>query len=76
MDTEDGVVDDNGEGEEVEKIGEVVPDVCVAVFTVTLRVKAVGLGHAPRFVVAADEVYAGWVPQFEEGQEGDGFDAE
>jgi hypothetical protein len=34
------------------------------------------LGHAAGFVVAADEVHAFGVAQFEADEEGDGFDAE
>ena len=74
MDTEDAVVDDDGEGQEVEHVCEIVPDVCVAVFAVAFRVEAVGLGHAPGFVVASDQVHACGVAEFEEDEEGDGFD--
>lgn len=30
---EDIVVDDDGEGEVVEHVGEIVPDICIAVFS-------------------------------------------
>lgn len=73
---EDLVVDDDGEGEVVEHVCEVVPDVGVAVFARAFGVEAVGLRYAARFVVAADEVDAVWVAQFEADQERDGFDAE
>ena len=76
MHTEDLVVDDDAEGQEVEHVGEVVPDVCVAVLAVAFRVETVGLGHAARFVVAADEVHAGWVAELEADEEGDCFDGE
>lgn len=76
MDAEYIVVDDDGECEEVEHVGEVVPDVCVAVFARALGVEAVGLRDAPRLVVAADQVHAGWVAEFEADEEGDSFDAE
>lgn len=62
---EDLVVDDDGEGEEVEHVGEVVPDVGVAVLAGALGVEAVGLGHASRLVVAADQVHAVRVPELE-----------
>ena len=71
---EDLVVDDDGEGEEVEHVGKVVPDVGVAVFAVALGVEAVGLGDAAGLVVAADKVHAGRVAQFEADEEGDCFD--
>ena len=71
VDAEDLVVDDDGEGEEVEHVGEVVPDVGVAVFAVAFGVEAVGLGDAAGLVVAADEVHAGGVAQLEADEEGD-----
>ena len=73
---EDLVVDDDGEGEEVEHVGEVVPHVGVAVFPVAFRVEAVGLRDAAGLVVAADEVHAGGVAEFEADEEGDCFDGE
>lgn len=76
VDAEDAVVDDDAEGEEVEEVGEVVPYVGVAVFAVAFGVEAVGLRDAAGFVVAADQVHAGWVAKFEEDEEGDGFDGE
>ena len=68
------VVDDDREGEEVEHVGEVVPDVGVAVFAIAFGVEAIGLGDAAGLVVAADEVHAGGVAQFEADEEGDCFD--
>ena len=76
MHAEDLVVDDDREGEEVEHVGEVVPDVRVAVFAVAFGVEAVGLGDAAGLVVAADEVHAGGVAQFEADEKGDCFDRE
>lgn len=71
--TKDLVVDDDGEGEEVEHVGEVVPDIGVAVFAVAFSVETVGLGDAAGFMVAPDEVHAGGVAQFEADEEGDCF---
>ena len=65
MDTEYLVVDHHGQGEEVEHVGEVVPDVGVAVFAVAFGVKAIGLCHASRFVIAANQMHPGGVAQFE-----------
>jgi len=48
------VVNDNAEGEVVEHVGEVVPDIGVAVFARAFCVEAVGLGYAAGFVVSAD----------------------
>jgi hypothetical protein len=47
------IVDYDGEGEVVEHIREVVPDIGVAVFAGAFCVKAVRLRYASRFVVAA-----------------------
>lgn len=54
MDAEYLVVYNDAEGEEVEHVCEVVPDVCVSVFPSTFGVEAVGLGDAAGFMVAAD----------------------
>lgn len=48
----------------------------VAVFTTALSVEAVRLGDSAGFVVAADEVDALRIAQFEADKEGDGFYAE
>lgn len=53
-----------------------MPDVGVAVFPVAFGVEAVGLGYASGLVVAADQVHARWVAQFEADEEGDGLDGE
>lgn len=73
---EDLVVDHHGEGEEVEHVREVVPDVGVAVLARALGVEAVGLRDAAGFVVAADQVDAVGVSKLEADEEGDGFDGE
>lgn len=46
VDAKDLVVDDYTESQEVEHVGEIMPDVGVAVFSGALCVKAVGLGDA------------------------------
>lgn len=76
MDAEDLVVDDDGQGEEVEHVGEVVPHVGVAVLARAFRVKAVRLRHAAGLVVAADEVHAVRVAQLQAHEERDGLDRE
>ena len=73
MDAEDLVINDAGEGEVVEHIGKVVPDSSVAVLAAALCVEAVGLGDSSRFVIAADEVDAVGVAEFETDQQRDGF---
>ena len=43
MDTEDLVVNDHGEGKEVEHVGEVCPDVGRSIFSHTLGVEPIRL---------------------------------
>lgn len=76
MHAEDLIVDDDTEGEEVEHVCEVVPDVGIAVFAGALGVEAVGLGDATGFVVSADEVDSGRVAKFKADKERDCFHAE
>ena len=76
VDAEDLVVDDAGEGEVVEHVGEVVPDSSVAVLAAAFCVETVGLSNTSRLVVAADEVDAVRIAEFETDQQRDGFDTE
>ena len=54
MHTEYLIIDHDGQGKEVEHVGEVVPDIGVAVFAVAFGVKAIGLCYTTRLVVAPD----------------------
>ena len=58
MHAEDLVVDHDAQGEEVEHVGKIVPDVGIAVFSGTLGVEPVRLGHAAGFMVSTDEMDA------------------
>lgn len=58
VNAEDLVVDDHAQGKEIEHVGEIVPDIGIAVFACTLRIKSIGLSYAARLVVAADEMNA------------------
>lgn len=53
MQTEDLVVDESGERKVVEKIGEVLPNVCVTILAQALVVKPIYLRNLTRLVVAA-----------------------
>ena len=53
--TEDLVLDQSCEREEVEEVGEVLPDICVAILSQTLVVEAVDLGDLARLVVATQD---------------------
>ena len=74
MEAEDLVVDEGGEGKVVEEISEILPHVCVAVFSQTLIVEAVNLGDLARLVVASQDGDARWVADLERHQQCDGFD--
>lgn len=76
METEDLVVNEGGEGEVVEKVGEVLPDVGVAIFAQTLIVESVDLCDLAGFVVAAQNGDAAGVTDLESDQESDGLDRE
>ena len=71
---EDLVVDEGGEREVVEEVGEVFPDVGVAVLAEALVVEAVDLRDLARLVVASQDRDALRVADFERDEEGDGFD--
>ena len=59
------IFDKSGEGEVVEEVGEVTPNVGIPVFAEALVVEAIHLCDLARLVVAADEVYVVGVVQFE-----------
>ena len=76
VDAENLIVDHDGEGEEIEHVRKVVPDVRVAVLARAFGVEPVRLCYATGFVVATDQMYAGGVAQLEADEEGDGFHTE
>mmetsp|Transcript_48227 Transcript_48227/g.114762 ORF Transcript_48227/g.114762 Transcript_48227/m.114762 type:complete len:205 (+) Transcript_48227:163-777(+) len=71
---EDGVVDNRGEGEVVEEVGEALPYVRAAVLADALVVEAVDLGDLARLVVSAQDRDPVRVPELEEHDEGDALD--
>lgn len=74
MKTEDLVVDQGGQRKVVEEVGEVLPDVCVAVFSEALVVEAIDLGDLAGFVVSSENGYALGVSDLEGDEEGNGLD--
>ena len=62
---EDLVVDKGGEGQVVEEVGEVFPDVGVAVLAEALVVETVHLRDLAGFVVASKDGDALWIADFE-----------
>lgn len=63
--TEDLVVDEGREREEVEDVGKVFPDIRVSVFSQALVVEAVDLRDLPRLVVSSQDRDALWVSNLE-----------
>lgn len=61
MYAEDLVIYNDRQCQEVEHVGEIVPDIRVAVLSRALGVEAVRLGDAARLVIATDEVDSVWV---------------
>lgn len=55
MQAEDLVVDEGGEGEVVEQVGKVLPDIGVAVLAEAFVVEAVDLGDLARLMVSAED---------------------
>jgi len=56
VEAEDLVFDEGGQRKEVEKVGEVFPDICVTILAQALVVEAVYLGDLAGFMVAAEDV--------------------
>src|SRR5947209_3571539 len=69
----DLVVNQGGEGEVVEEIGKVFPHICIAVLAQALVIEAVDLGDLARFMIAAEDRYAGGIADFESNEESDSF---
>lgn len=59
------IFDEGGQGEEVEEVGEVAPDIGIPVLAKTLVVEAVHLCDLAGFVIAAKDGDAIAVPEFE-----------
>lgn len=74
VEAEDLVVDKGGEWEVVEEVGEVLPDVGVAVLAEALVVEAVDLGDLAGLVVSTEDGDALWVADLEGNEESDGLD--
>jgi len=59
------IFDEGSEREEVEEVGEVFPDVGIAVLAQALVVETVDLGNLAGLVVTAEDGDALWVTDFE-----------
>ena len=71
---EDRVVDRRRQRQEVKEVGEVLPDVGVAVLAQALVVEAVDLGDLRRLVVASQDRHAVPVPHFQRDEQRRGLD--
>lgn len=71
VETEDLVVDESGEWEIVEEVGEVLPNVRVSVLAEALVVESVDLGDLTGLVVSTEDSDALWVADLKGNEEGD-----
>lgn len=76
MDAEDLVVDNDAKSEKIEHIGEIMPDVCIAILSGALGVEAIRLCDTSGLMVSADQVHSVRVSQLQTNKERNGFDAE
>lgn len=76
VETEDLVVDESCQGQEVEKICEVLPHVRVAILAQALVVEAVHLRDLAGLVVAAQDGDAAWVADLERDEQSHSLDRE
>lgn len=67
------IVDEGGEGQEVEQVGEEAPNVGISVFSEALVVETVYLGDLPTLVVPAQDGDALAVSELERNKQGDSF---
>lgn len=64
MNAEDLIVDHNAESEEIKHIGEIMPNVCVAVLSGALGVEAIRLCDTSGLMVSADQMHSLRISQF------------
>ena len=76
VDTEDLVVDDDTQCEEIKHVRKIMPDICVSVFPRALGVEAVRLCDSARLMVAANQMDAIRVSQLQAYKQRNCLDAE
>jgi len=74
VEAEDLVINQGCEGKVVEEVGEVFPDIRVAVLSEALVVEAIDLGNLAGFVITTEDCDALGISDLEGHEEGDSFD--
>lgn len=67
------LIDVSSDGEVIKNIGKVLPDNSVAIFSLTLHVKAIVLSDGTRLVIATDHGHPLRVLYFQQAQQCDYF---
>lgn len=68
------VINESGQGQEVEQIGEEPPNICIAVFSQAFVVKSIHLGDLPGLMVASEDGDTIAITELQGDQQGDGLD--
>ena len=74
MDAEDLLLDDSADGEVIEDVSAVAPDIHGTVLAEALVVETVDLGNLAGFVVASDKTYTSGVLDLQEEKKEERFD--
>lgn len=76
MNTEDLIVDNHTQSEEVKHVGEVMPDVRISIFPCAFRIESIRLRNATRLMVSTNKMNTLGVSQFEAHKQRYCFNAE
>lgn len=74
METENRVLDESGQRQVIEEVGEVLPDVGSSVFTKALVIEAINLGDLSTLVVATEDSNSVLVANLQGDQKRNGLD--
>ena len=73
MDSEYLLIDDGSEGEIIENVCAVPPHIDRAILSETLIIESINLSDLPALVVASDQCYSVWIPNFEGEEQEEGL---